>query len=586
MNNSMYFINPVLPVWIMVPTILVLFSFLIWKEFKRKQKYLGFRMAAQLFVLISVLGILLRPGYRQAQESSGIAVLTPGYSKSKVDSLLTAHPQLHLIRTVEAETYPQSETLKSYFDLIAVQDQIKFVVGEGLPDHILDLIPAGKFQFLPAESPAGIQQLNVSQNIKTNQQASIDGILKNDIKTTLLLSGTGGKEDSVTIQPGLSSFRLRFNTKEAGTFIYTIQYRDQEGYRTEQIPVIVKEDQKLNILLLQNYPTFETRQLKNFLAEKGHRLTLRYQVSKNNFRYEYANTTPLHITSLTPPLLAAFDLVIIDSDAIETLKPSEKISVENSIRSGLGLILLPTKANEIDQTRKRFVPISVKKTTKDTAHLGTKPNVLPRVSLQIQPSASVYSVVKNKTEILSAYTFMGLGKTGIQLLQETYRISLEGNTETYASLWSPLIEKTARGLSKKFSIKTLTDFPVYENEPLDVEIISTSENHPRLKDNGTLLPLTEDVAIDNLWFGRTWVGKPGWHQLTADSAILHYFVSERQSLKSLRFAKQLHANTIASVTRAEAGNTSTLSHQTQTSPVIYFILFLFASGFLWLAPKL
>lgn len=586
MNSSTFFINPVVPVWIIIPGILGLFSVLLWKEIKRNQKYLPLRLIAQLIVLISILGILLRPAYRLGQETSGIAILTPGYSKNQIDSLLTAHPQLLLIRTPDSEIYSPSETLKTYFELTALQDQIKFIAGEGLPYHALELIPACKFQFLPAESPVGIQQLNLPQNIKANQQAFIEGIIKSNITTTLLLSGAAGKEDSATVQPGLTSFRLRFKPKEAGTFVYKLQYRDQAGYKTEQIPVVVKEGERLNILLLQKFPTFETRQLKNFLAENGNRLTLRYQVSKNNFRYEYANTTPLQFTSLTPPLLEAFDLVIIDSDALETLRPSEKISMEKSIKGGLGLILLPLKADESDQIRKRFIPISFKKITKDTAHLGTKPEVLPRLSIQIQPSASVFSVVKNKTDVLSAYTFIGIGKTGIQLLQETYRIALEGNTETYASLWSPLIEKTARKQTEKFRIKILTDFPVYENEPMDVEVISTTEIHPRLTDDGMLLPLTEDVRIDNLWFGNTWVGIPGWHQLTADSTTHHYFVSCRHTWESLRLTNQLHANTIASTTWAKAGHINTLSLQNQMSPVIFFILFLLASGFLWLAPKL
>ena len=131
-----------------------------------------------------------------------------------------------------------------------------------------------------------------------------------------------------------------------------------------------------------------------------------------------------------------------------------------------------------------------------------------------------------------------------------------------------------------------TDFPYYADEPLSVEIIS-SGIQPSLYEKKNSIPLTEDVIIDDYWHGKSWAGKPGWHQFSVsqDSTHLNYFVSNDDEWRALRIANQIRINKL---TEAEDSKEK-VAAQFFSKPipaVLFYIIFLFACGFLWLAPKL
>src|SRR6476620_292213 len=117
MTNSLFFFNPVFQWWLIALLIVPLFFFLLWKEIKRPQKFLSFRILAQLLILVSILGLFLRPGYVREINSSGLVLLTPGYNKINVDSLLSSQPGLRVVRLPETDPYRDSRLLTSYQNL-------------------------------------------------------------------------------------------------------------------------------------------------------------------------------------------------------------------------------------------------------------------------------------------------------------------------------------------------------------------------------------------------------------------------------------------------------------------------------------
>src|SRR5690349_2156777 len=177
MSDSLFFINPAFQGWLIVLLIVPLFSFLIWKEFKRKQRFLLLRIIAVFLILVSVLGLLLKPGYVKEINSSGLVLLTTGYDKEKVDSLLLKQPNLGIIHLPETNPYRDSRVLASYQDLADLDNEILFIVGEGLPSFALELMDVKKFQFIGSQKPLGIVQLNLQDVYKVNQTGIINGIV-------------------------------------------------------------------------------------------------------------------------------------------------------------------------------------------------------------------------------------------------------------------------------------------------------------------------------------------------------------------------------------------------------------------------
>ncbi|GAB1444680.1 hypothetical protein MASR2M41_03000 [Flammeovirgaceae bacterium] len=560
--------------------------FLIWKEANRKSRFLTNRIIAVLLMLGSITAWLLQPMTITLKDSSSIILLTKNYDRNKADSLIKKYPSYTLLKEYDAAAYKNSIELMPYA-LVDHKDNIAFILGEGLPYYEQEKI-ASSYSYFPSKLPTGITQLNLPEPVQVNQTASISGTANIHGKTTLILEQPGGSKDSVVLTGmGIKSFSLSSETQQTGLFRYSVVLRDSltskvEGY----LPVEVTPHKILNILFVQKYPSAEVRYLKNFLTEKGHALAIRSQISKNDFHYEFANRESIRIDRLTSESLSEFDLFIMDTESLHALSASELKSLERSVTDGLGVVVL---INSIDP--KRNFPLlnaSFQVYPHDTVHLQIKNQniALPALPVSISSRLSITPVTTSTTRILSGYRHEVAGKIGFQLLHETYRLLLEGKITEYASLWSPLLESIARLKTESFKIKIKNSFPYYQDEPLAVQVISAGDE-PKLKTNHTILPLQEDVLIDDYWHATTWAGKAGWDSLTTqDSSTLHYYVSPDNEWTTLRIANQQRQHFANQSNLISKKETSLTTDHKPISPLWFLMIFLLASGFLWLTPKI
>jgi hypothetical protein len=579
-------IDSFFPVWLIALILIPLTILLTWKEWRRPHNFRTLRTLSTLIMMISLAGLVLKPKYASKKLSS-IILLTPEYSEKKLDSVLQAEPKSIVMRAENTKSYENSPLLP-YHDLIKRGEEIRIVLGQGLPTHALDLIENKDFHFIPASLPEGIISLifpEVTHVKRKNVLAGTFNSKKNNV--SIKLTGPGGKEDSVRLpSKGLSNFKLSFVPKQSGNLLFPLSIMaDTVNVRQENLPIHAEEERRLNILFVKHHPTFEIQYLKNFLGRKNHSVVLRYQLSKNNFRYEYLNRDPLQINRLTNETLDNFDLLITDGEALETLSHAEKSSLKKSIQSGLGILNLSDDFK--NKNPSNFLPFQILSVKTDTAvfRLEKKSFNLPAIPQRVGPHPSISPLQKTKNGILSGYTFEGAGKIAFQFLQETYRLALSGDSAAYSEIWAPLIEQVARPMAQTTGIRITNAFPWYENEPIDIEIISTKENFS-LEDDSIQLPLLEDVAIDNVWHARTWAGKPGWHTLkTSDGISLPYYISRQDDWKSLAIANQLEANSIAR-NISPKNSAEEITTWKEIPLVLFYLMFLIAAGFIWLAPKL
>jgi hypothetical protein len=191
-------------------------------------------------------------------------------------------------------------------------------------------------------------------------------------------------------------------------------------------------------------------------------------------------------------------------------------------------------------------------------------------------------ILQNKNRYLATYQHAGQGRVGFQLLQETYRLSLEGDSIGYSALWSKCIEQVARTQHRGAEIRTEERFPIFTDEPVRVSVLSPIAA-PTLTMERTSLPLSEDIFIDDLWHGKFWAGAPGWLWLKTEQDSVAYYVSEKNAWPSLVAASDLSETKL----KSRQGSPKEISHETERPvPVwIFFVLLLVSLGFLWLAPK-
>jgi hypothetical protein len=578
MNSPPLLLNPVVRSWLILLPGMVLLGFFVWKEVKRGARLLAWRIVAQMLVALALFALFLRPSYRSPRNSNLVLLLTTGYDKRIADSLLSKHPYLN------------STPVSNAGEFTSVSSS-SFVLGEGLPAYALDYMPDKTFHYYPANLPAGVTEL-LLKPFPVNHRSAILGEFNNsDGKTVLKLMGPAGVEDSVSFsKKGVLPFSLSFLPKQPGKFTYTLSIkRARKTVAVENIPIEILPEKKMNILFLLSYPTFEVKFLKNYLSARGHSLWLRYQLSKNIYKSEFDNRKGSISQHFTNDLFRTFDLLFIDGEMFQQMSPEEKHSLEDAVDSGLGIIILLNKIADL-KTVQSLISLSSYQQAPDTAHLAlplAAKALLPTLPIRLNTTSEIQPVTTTGNgRILSGYQFKGLGKVGFQLLNETYSLGLKEGNEPYAAVWSGLLEQTARNNVAPSKIKITSPFPWYVNDPISVDIIS-SDQKPVLQVDRIPVPLMEDVTVNNFWHGKIWVGETGWHELLVpgDSTKLNFYVSAGNEWLSLSKAHQIHLNRLHLTNSPVVEPTKELSMK-EISPLLFFALFILASGFLWLAPKL
>jgi hypothetical protein len=580
MTDRWLITDPVLPLSVCYGVLALLTVLFVTMEWTRKSPWLALRIAAVTLMMVALAGFLFRPFF-ETEKSHQIILLTPGYKTSQVDSISGIYPAMDILRMAVTESYRNSAALDSYHDIANGQYDISFIVGQGLPPEALDLFESSDYQFIPSPYPQGIIRLTVQDNIVPNRTSIVEGVYNNASDTsTLFLTGPGGKEDSVSFsQRGMQRFKLSFVPKEPGNFVYSMQSENTD----DKLPIRVDEQVPLKILFIQSYPTFETRYLKAFLGQQ-HKLILRYEVSENRYRHEFINHEPQNINRLTIESLSGFDLLIMDTEALGSLRPSEVKALETAVEGGLGLLPL---YSSLPASREDLIPFRFTRYGRDTAHIslpgGTA--VLPAWQVNVTTAGGTVAVLKNKNRVLSGYQYSGSGRIGFQLLQETYRLSLMGDSISYTALWSSLLEQLSARHHPEFAIRQKTDFPVFRDAPVVIEIIS-SGGEPLLSLNDTRLPVEEDIWIDDLWRAKFRADKAGWNRVAVEEVNgLDIYVSDDNEWKSLAIARARDKTLQAAASYGDTDEKSRIVARPVPRWIFYFA-FLVGAGLLWLAPKL
>jgi hypothetical protein len=580
--------RPALPILLLVLLLSLITVILLVLESKRNASKRALRVIITVAMMAGLAGILLRPHYPR-EERNAYILLTENFSRTVVDSLSARNRTLKIIRTPRAEPYRQARALSSYHELSLLDGSVAYVVGNGLPAYALALLKQPNYKYIPGSSPSGIISITRPDEIVVNRTLAIEGVVQSaHPNSSIFLQGPAGNLDSAKLTDTITNFTLRTAPKAAGEFAYKLLYKE-DGQVVEEptLPVRVTEERKLNILFIQQFPTFETQYLKTFLSQK-HSLLLRYQLSRNVFRYEHLNRKPTAVTRLTENELEKFDLIFIDTDALRVLTKSETDHLHQAIGKGLGVILIFNDPPGKSKLTGNLITPSFTNYRYDTARLVLNKTThhLPAWPVQVEHSSVVTALLKNKNRILAGFEQRGAGRVGWQLLQETFRLPLQGDSLAYSSLWSSLVEEIARRQQKKYSISIRADFPIYPGEPLPFTVITTSSN-PVIQYAGTTIPLEEDTRMDSQWYGNVWPANPGWHHLVVpeDSVTRSFYVSDPSEWQVLRMANN-QRDTEQSQRSGSPVTNSLNVNWVPLSPLLFYLLFLFSAGALWLLPKL
>lgn len=557
---------------------LLLWGLMIWKEWHLRGKSLFFiHVLISFLAILSLVFIFLKPGIQKESEQKLAYVLTEGYRDEVRDSLLKVKGQIEKIN------YEPNKDLRNHW---LNYDQI-FVLGKGFETYDLWQMEDLEINYLNDADLSGIIELSYPSELYLGNPLTIFGkyAKPKEGHRLFLLNSSGVKLDSLTLDPQSGAFEFTAEPKVSGNFLYALEERNRQDsvISSDPIPMLIQEIEKLRILVLNQFPTFETKFLKNHLAENGHEMILRTELTRNKHKFEGLNTQTKSINSLSRDILSDFDLLIIDAGTYVNMRKAEREELLYAIENGLGLYVQPD-INLFTRLNKDF-EFQFKNDGITRVEGVTQKTTLEKFPYSLQQGWKSEVLFQLGKQEVSFSIPLGLGQVSTSNLVKVYPVLLEGNKELYDSFWRSTLGKIARNKDvSEFEPKSLWG---YQDHPFPFDL-RTKINKPDVLDfDGHLIPLMQDMHVPTTWSGITYPLEIGWNRLLIQNdsiGILDFYVSDTSNWRSIRNFETQEEN-------ARFFDRPKLVKKPKSivkpiNPVWFYLSFLCCMAYLWLSNKL
>ena len=576
MNSAIQFINEKW-LWFSLLVMFVLVLLFIWKEWKGRFNRIFFiNSIVALIGLVALLFMFLNPTW--AEEVQGKAVLlTEGFRQTRLDSLKN---QEQFIKEID---YVPGKNLK---EVLASVNKL-FILGHGVAAFDYWQLDDISVDYLEGQFPSGIVRLNYPKESSVGTELIVQGMYNEpNSGTKLLLQGAAGEnlDSTVLKSDSKQGFTLKAKLKTEGKFVYQLVETDSVGslIHKDPLPVVVAGKEVLRVLIVNQFPSFETKYLKNYLSEEGHELVVRSKITSGKYKFEYFNTKREPIYGFTEKSLASFDVLILDTETFLGLtRNSERIVANSIVQEGLGVFVQPN--NGLFKARNTLEDFNA---TIDGKEKLTLPG-WPKNTIEKHPYR--FHIASLKESLIGDYAkriVIGKGVIGTSLIKNSYELVLRGKSDMYQEIWSSILN----GISKKTepaAIFDVSDEMVFVNRPFDFGV-RTKKDRPQVQhSSGYAIPLIKHVNLDDKWLGALYPQEKGWDSLNLqlDTTIaMNYFVMDTSKWSALA-----SANAIAENKRFfNQGEKKTLKKEIylSVSRLWYLLVFICCMGYLWLTPKL
>ena len=560
---------------------LVIWAIFVWKEWpQRRERRFWAKLAIAFLGIASLCLSVLKPAVDREVTSGKAIVLTDGHLQSQLDSLKSSY------KKIEIEEYRPGKVISS-----AQKNDSLFVLGYGVAPFDLWQLDHHWIQLLGSEIPTGWVSIQYDEAIQLGDELHVRANYANSkAGNWAILQDNGGNPlDSLAFVEGKEqSLNFKVKPKASGRFVYGLVERDSTGntISMEPLPFQVMEPEVLQVLIVNNFPTFETKYLKNFLAESGHSVVVRSQLTKGKYKFEYFNIEANPVYGFTQNGLNNFDVVLMDADSYLGLGGASKRALENSVdENGLGLFIQPnasffrqTKVSALfsfTPSREKQISFAEPKQTLDKYPFDFKKGFLD-VPIMLDSIA------------VANYVQKGMGKMATTVLQNSYQLILDGNQETYEAIWTQILNAIARTNGMGASWESLTKVPRVD-QPFEFTV-KTSDTRPRLETELGPISLVQDFTIPDHWQGTTYPTNQGWNQIASPNDSIsdfNYYVFKDGDRAAMTQYQILESN-LRKFGMGKQDQKKGIVH-TQSQPVAiiwFYVIFLLSMGWLWLEPKL
>ncbi len=582
MSDGVVFMNQNL-LWPVILIGLVLWAVFIWKEWsQRKEQRFWVKLITAFLAIVSLAMIVLKPSTWQKTTSGKGVVLTEGYRPEQLDSLKSIY------KRIQTEAYSKGRTLSIVEDVDSL-----FLLGHGLAPFDFWQVKDESVAFLGGEAVAGWTDISYKTKIPLGEVLSVNAKYSQPKEGhwAILTDNGDNPLDSLLFEKGQEQV-LQFNAspKASGQFVYHLLEKNDKGdmVSDEPLPIQVLEGERLKVLIVNTFPTFETKYLKNFLTEKGHEVLARTQLTKGKYKFEYFNGASNPIYGFTAENLKGFDLLIIATGSYTVLGSASKAAMEKVAKmNGLGIFIQPNES--LFRLSENQSPLQFNRDFVTETSLGEPAQTLQKYPYNFQQDVRVQEILVDSLAV-AAYIPVEKGKMGTTVLQKTYQLVLDGSDGLYANIWSQILNTIVRGQDRVVEWKAVTQIP-RSDQPFEFGL-RTSLNTLEVKtDGGVNIPLLQDGLVYSKWTGTVYPRKTGWNQLEVSNdsiASFSYYVFDEDQRESVTRSETLEANLREFGTQNNFSTSVSTSKEAlrPISPVWFYGVLLLCLGWLWLEPKL
>ena len=521
------------------------------------------------------------------------------------------------------------------------------IVGDGLNEkqwQQLDFsnINGVELAFLPSKRLLGVIELNWPKELYLGQTMKLVGKLQKprtdneNYQLSLfynkqLIDSTSAAEDG--------SFSLKTSTKISGLFNYQLVLNRQgmessadntvdnttekasgvslnemllsKAELIEDIAFSVLGSSKPRVIIKQSAPSFETRQLKQWLVQANSPVKVITKISKNKWSQQLINfdeseksaSKSSNSHQLTTNLLNEADLLILDSRALLNLELTELSALELAVKEGLGLYinidesLLQTSQLMKDKSMHLLASFAFQSLTLEQNQviplwpgqnaIDIESPVMTRaVAIDITARHGQVLVASADGRQLVVNQQFGLGNVAISTLTQTYPWALESGEVFYSQYWQTILSKVTRVNLTRW-LAAASDKLTLAKQQTEVCLISSSKQifSPEIKLSNYPLSTYKKCGLQVS-------NEAGWTRLQAlnENQMLlteqTRYIYPRSAFKAWQQAdKQKRSIRNSSLSAFSAIKTTATAQYQEINKRYLWLILLLSLTFLWLERK-
>jgi hypothetical protein len=500
------------------------FIFIIFLFFldRKRPSLLQFSISIAIAILLALIG--LKPQLKTKNQGTNALMLTPNYSQEIVKKLLKENG----IKSVFANwqvTSLKGPNISPVRDLYLHNIDTLYIVGDGV-GYLPEDLNVNFIKPLLNPDEEGFTDMIYEQNLYVNDIGLLKGFYahKSDFPVTIYMGINDIILDSSVVETrGIHDIELKFPVTQVGKTHYTIKVIDKKDTLIKEVlPVNVMKPAKKNILFVEEYPSFETKYLKDFLAEQGHGLVSRIKVSKEKFIIDFVNREQTDLKSLSKNALQKFDMVIMSGFTFSKLSNKEKEGLEAYVKEFAGNLLVFADENLEKYLNFFSTALDIKSVT-----IGQEKYViLDKNKIPVKLKGVVYNKNTNslswkltgtsQSEIISQYSILEKGMVGISFPEDTYSLVLEGNEDKYRTLWTNIFKGFIKEQVKK---KVMPGKLLFTNHQSIIRLNNVSGNDELffLQQNNKVY---EDVYLPERSISNLTFREPGWKEILVNDSLI------------------------------------------------------------------